>query len=772
MSVCIAAWRAQGPSVPRPAAGARRTTPRGPALAAVAISLIALLGLPGLPAVAQAEELAVSFRVEPQEVVIDGGQRATVDIVEISEIATIGAQTDLRFDPAILRIVDVEPGPAFASGLFLFGSFDDGSNASIEAAIAKANETGALRNVAVFLLPGSGVIPPGETVFLTITVEGVAGPGGSSPLGFQKSTVLDESGQELPVAIYSGSATVAPSAGGSAGPASPSAAATPSPIVEGPETLAPGATIPPADVSVAPSILEITAGAPAVIFLIARTGVPVSSIAADLSFDPEVLEVTGLEPGPLWGQASVVAGGAGQTLDDGIAQANATGLLKQAGVYVLPNAAELPSGEMVFLSVLVRGKVDGSSSLAVTGAAVLDALGAPIPVTQASVAPGESGPGTATAGEIDPLLIIAVLIGLAVLVAVVLFRSGAIPERRLRRWPYVASAILAMIPVILFLGLVAMLLVKSAPVIDKPGLANIFGLTFSGTRSLSGPRGDYGLVPAIWGTIEITLLAVSIALPVALAMAIVSAEFPMGPLGRVFRPLLGVLAGVPPIVYAIASVVFVTVFIAPKFAGSAAFYAFDPAVVGVNPADWPPPGVPWNAQGSAFPWPPNVSGIPNSTLLGGILVALLVIPFMAPLIFDAMRNVPSAAREASFALGATRGYTLRRVILPHAMPGIVAAVSLAILKALGDVLIIALAVGWQAETIPNPIGDVLERTSSLAAAGAGLLGDVGGSYCDSPAAAIRCGVGYSAGVMLLLFAAAIVVFAAVLEGRLRRRLRG
>jgi phosphate transport system permease protein len=336
----------------------------------------------------------------------------------------------------------------------------------------------------------------------------------------------------------------------------------------------------------------------------------------------------------------------------------------------------------------------------------------------------------------------------------------------------VAAFLLALVPVGLFVGIVVMVVVQAAPVIDKPGLENILGTTLSSRFSLTGARGDYGLLPALWGTIQVTLMAVLLALPVALAMAIVSAEFPMGALGRVLRPLLGVLAGVPPIVYAIAAVVFVTVFIAPKFAGAADFYAFaNGTAIGLDPAGWPPPGVPWNEQGSAFPWPPNASGIPNSTLLGGILVALLVIPFMAPLIFEAMRNVPSTAREASVALGATRGYTLRRVIIPHALPGIVAAVMLASLKALGDVIVIALAVGWQAEVIPFPLFDILERTPTLAATGGALLGGVGGSNCHIPAQAAGCNTGYAAGVMLLLFAAVIVVTATVLEGWLRRRLR-
>jgi phosphate transport system permease protein len=329
--------------------------------------------------------------------------------------------------------------------------------------------------------------------------------------------------------------------------------------------------------------------------------------------------------------------------------------------------------------------------------------------------------------------------------------------------------LLALIPVVLFGALAAMLVINASAAILNPGIPALLSGKFSSQFSLGGITGDWGLLPAVWGTVLITIIAIVIALPVSLAMAVIAAEFPMGPLGRLLRPMLGILAGIPPIVYAVAGAVFVTLVIAPKFAGSPTFDTFDPGLVVADPALWPPADVPWTV--TSFPWPPNSGGIPSTTLLGGVLIALLVIPFMAPLIFDSMRNVPRVVREASFALGANRAYTLRRVILPHAMPGIVAAVALATLKALGDVLIIALAVGWQAETIPSPVVDVLERTSNLAVTGANLLGNLqtgAGTYCDPRFPA--CAVGYSSALVLLVVAGVIVISATLLERRLRRRL--
>lgn len=549
--------------------------------------------------------------------------------------------------------------------------------------------------------------------------------------------------------------------------------ATPTSTVDpGASSQAPGASISPVAVTVAPTSLQIKSGESATIDLKLSTSVPASSVVADLAFDKTVLEITKIELGAAWSGATILAGGSVATLAEAIDEANQAGVLTQAGVFLLSDVTALPTGESVFVTVTVIGRIDGTSSLAVTGATVLGSQGEPLPLSLADAGPGAGGAGNSAdeEGPADPLWIVGLVLALAVIGGLIMLARSASRSGKTRNWPYAVSLALALIPVLMFAGMVLMLVVSSLPALVSPGLAAIFSDRFSSAFSLGGNKGEFGLIPAIWGTIQITTIAIGLALPVSLAMAIIATEFPMGPIGRVLRPLLGVLSGVPPIVYAVAGAVFVTIFMAPKFAGSANVNSFDPAHLGVAPESWPPPGVPWSV--TAFPWPPNVGGIPNSTLLGGILIALLVIPFMTPLIFDAMRNIPNAAKEASFALGANRAYTLRRVILPLAMPGIVAAVTLATLKALGDVLIVALAVGWQAETIPNPIVDVLERTSSLAAEGANLLGNLqsgAGASCapDSPA----CAVGYFSALLLLVVAAAVVVAAHILEARLRRRLQ-
>src|SRR5262249_47441756 len=155
----------------------------------------------------------------------------------------------------------------------------------------------------------------------------------------------------------------------------------------------------------------------------------------------------------------------------------------------------------------------------------------------------------------------------------------------------------------------------------------------------------------------------------ALALAIVAVDFPMGPIGRLVRPVVGVLGGIPPIVYAVSVPFFITALMIPKFAANTTLNGFSAGAVGADPATWPPADVPFSAGG--FPWDTTGSAVAN--LLGGLLIALFLVPFVTPLFVDALRDVPRAAREASLALGATRIYTIRRVVLPRALPALLGA---------------------------------------------------------------------------------------------------
>jgi phosphate transport system permease protein len=324
-----------------------------------------------------------------------------------------------------------------------------------------------------------------------------------------------------------------------------------------------------------------------------------------------------------------------------------------------------------------------------------------------------------------------------------------------------------MIPVATLGAIVAMIVVRSMHSINRVGLSDLFGDEFSSQYGTG--KNIFGLLPAITGTINVTVLAVAIALPVSLAMALISTEFTLPVIGRAMRLLLGTLAGVPSIVYALSAVIFVKWLIIPKFAADSTFNTFTPDKVGYHPACnttaclWPPHDVPFSAGG--LPW--DATGLNNSTLLGGALIALLVIPFLAPLIEDAIRSVPQAPREASLALGTSRWHTFRRVVFPHAAPGIVSATALATLKAMGDTMIVVFVIGFESAHVPKPFFDVFERSAPLSAVGADLLGGFQGLGGCTGA---RCDTGYFTAFLLLGFAIAVVIVSFVLQARLRARL--
>lgn len=201
----------------------------------------------------------------------------------------------------------------------------------------------------------------------------------------------------------------------------------------------------------------------------------------------------------------------------------------------------------------------------------------------------------------------------------------------------IVSFVLTIVPVGLFLLVVANLVWTSLPAIKEVGLPVLFSTKFSDSLSGIYTPGEYGLLPAVWGTFLVAGVAQVIAFPVALAMSIFATEFSVGGLGRLMEGMLSVFAGIPEIIYALLSIFVITVFIQPKFAGQGLSEAAIRALPGLPP---------WNAV-----------MLPNSqsTLLGGILLSMLIIPFMAPLMMDAIRNVPAGLRKPLWLWALTAG---------------------------------------------------------------------------------------------------------------------
>ncbi|MGP8079383.1 MAG: PstC family ABC transporter permease [Dehalococcoidales bacterium] len=310
------------------------------------------------------------------------------------------------------------------------------------------------------------------------------------------------------------------------------------------------------------------------------------------------------------------------------------------------------------------------------------------------------------------------------------------PSSRLKKavsWLKIATFILAIIPLAALLLIILNLVLKSHLAVTTEGW-KLFSNSFDAQK-------NFGLLPALWGTFLVTLLAMLIATPIALMLAIIATDFSFGFVSNIVRWTIGVLSGIPPIIYAMMSITFVDLFILPKFAGQ-----------GLSAASLPPP---------------TMLPIDGSSLLGSILLALLIVPIMAPLMDDAIQNVPHSLKEASLSLGADRWHTLTAVTLPSAMSGIGGAVELGILTALGETIIVAYAVGFMADNLPAPIFDILQRVAPLTSTIAGVSA---GNFTRAEGNALQSSVSNFIALLLLVMAFVILGIATYIQRRLNKRL--
>ena len=212
----------------------------------------------------------------------------------------------------------------------------------------------------------------------------------------------------------------------------------------------------------------------------------------------------------------------------------------------------------------------------------------------------------------------------------------------------------------------------------------IFGLTwnpqFEGAeRAGSGQMGlaTYGMVPLFVGTLLISVVALTVAVPVGLFAAIYLAEYANNTVRGVVKPLLEILAGVPTVVYGF----FAALTVAPLVRGAG-------ESIGLTVAS-------------------------ESAMAAGLVMGVMIIPFVSSLSDDVINAVPQSLRDAAYGLGSTKSETVRQVILPAALPGIVAAVILAVSRAIGETMIVVMAAGLAANLSFNPLDAVTTVTSQI-----------------------------------------------------------
>ena len=199
-----------------------------------------------------------------------------------------------------------------------------------------------------------------------------------------------------------------------------------------------------------------------------------------------------------------------------------------------------------------------------------------------------------------------------------------------------------------------------------------------------GSSGEFGIIPLLWGTAFITILALCIAGPLGLLSAILTSEY-LKPGQRTFvKPLLEILAGIPTVVYGF----FAALVLGPWLRDAGLTFGLDVAT--------------------------------ESALAAGLVMGIMIIPLISSISDDVLRAVPESIRDGARGLGATREETIVNVILPAAKPGIIAGFLLATSRAIGETMIVVMAAGLAANMTANPLEAVTTVTVQIVTL---LIGD-------------------------------------------------
>ena len=190
-------------------------------------------------------------------------------------------------------------------------------------------------------------------------------------------------------------------------------------------------------------------------------------------------------------------------------------------------------------------------------------------------------------------------------------------------------------------------------------------------------EGAFGAVPLFTGTLLVSFIAMAVAVPIGLMAAIHLSEYAPRRVRSVAKPLLEVLAGIPTVVYGF----FAALTLAPVI----------------------------RELGEAL----GLAVASESALAAGLVMGIMIIPFVSSLSDDVINAVPQSMRDGSLALGATRSETIRRVVIPAALPGIVGAILLAVSRAIGETMIVVMAAGLTANLTANPLASVTTVTVQI-----------------------------------------------------------
>jgi len=261
-----------------------------------------------------------------------------------------------------------------------------------------------------------------------------------------------------------------------------------------------------------------------------------------------------------------------------------------------------------------------------------------------------------------------------------------------------------------------------------PASEFFFLLEWAPSFSGRGGSSSLGVLPLLWGTFYISLVALAVAVPIGLLSAIYLSEYASPGVRAFAKPLLEVLAGIPTIVYGLFALLTVGPFLVT-------FFGQD-GYLGVN----------WMGGGTAV-------------MTAGLVMGIMLIPFVSSLSDDIINAVPQAMRDGSLGLGATKSETIKQVVLPAALPGIVGAILLAASRAIGETMIVVLGAGAAARLSMNPFDAMTTVTAKIVSQ---LTGD---SDFASPEALVA----FALGMTLFVITLGLNVFALYIVRKYREQ---
>jgi phosphate transport system permease protein len=243
-------------------------------------------------------------------------------------------------------------------------------------------------------------------------------------------------------------------------------------------------------------------------------------------------------------------------------------------------------------------------------------------------------------------------------------------------------SITAGIGVLITLAITVSILVEAIKFFEMVNIFDfLFGTSWNPQMAINSDQevgqSSFGVVPVFLGTLLVTLIAMSVAVPIGIMAAIYLGLYVKAQTRDILKPVLEILAGVPTVVYGYFAVVAVAPFLRNLF-----------AQIGIDVAL-------------------------ESALAAGFVMGIMIIPFVLSLTDDALSVVPQALKDGALAMGSTKSEMIKKVMLPSAMPSIIGAVILALSRAIGETMIVAMAAGLVANLTFNPLSSVTTATAQI-----------------------------------------------------------